>query len=435
MTTQRAANLLFRAMVVLPIALSAQQQSAPPPDTTFIKALQDVRATLKPGSCGLDGAGGRAIAEAARAAQFTVIGEAHGVNAVPRFAGALFCDLAHAGYRHLAIEVSPTWGPELSRNAASPQGLVAVNHMGNSFFPGPPFYMLREEAEFLVQASKAVGGRVDAIWGIDYDVTPEALIVKRLENIVPLQEKAAVLRLRAVAESMYVAALGMSNPGKVFAFAGSRALLDSTRARIRPTPGSEADRLLRIMEGTLDINALWISGRGYDSNLQRSENLKRNFANHYWAAAKNERLPKVMIKLGASHSYRGRSLVNTFDVGSFVPELAAMNGTSSVSILLIAGAGAQQAQFNPQTFSYSPRANDYATANWTKPFFELADSTEWTVFDLRRLRAAATQAKLGTLPFSTQQAIFGFDFLVILTGSGPSIPLELRKPAWVSPKS
>jgi hypothetical protein len=422
--------LVACALHAVAAPVSAQQPVTT--DTLFTRALEGVRSAARPTDCGLTGDGGFSITSAARASQFTVLGEAHGVNDVPKFAAALFCDLTRHGYRHLAIEVSPVWGRELSRQSASPGGIDAIRRTVERHYPGVAFYTLREEAELLVKASRAAGGGADAIWGIDYDVMPEGLLIHRLEELADRAAKPAVDRLRSVAESLHTAALALSSPGRVFAFGGSRALVDSVRRAMRPRPGSEPDRLLALLETTLMINNEWTAGRGYESNVLRSENLRRNFAMHYAAATARDRTPKAMIKLGASHAYRGRGLVNTYDVGALVPELATMNGTSSVGILAMGGPGSSQASFDPRTFSYVATPNVYANTAWTRPFYALADSASWTVFDLRALRARATSGSLGPLPAATLQAVFGFDFLVILGGSKPSEPLPLVRPGWAS---
>jgi hypothetical protein len=418
------------AVAALPGLLAAQQSA--PADTALLRVLREMRLPARAAACALEGPGGEAIVAAARGAQFTVLGEAHGVNDVPRFAAALYCDLARAGYRHLAIEVSPPAAAELDRRARAREPMRALEAFGEEHFPGAPFYLLREEAQLLADAVRASGGAPNVLWGIDYDVMPEGLVLPRLAELAAPGARALVDSLVRTARRMYAAALAQKNPGRVFSFEGADSLTAAVRAAVRPARGSEADRLLSLVENTRRINAEWLSGRGYESNLRRSENLRANFLEHYRATARGGSKPKVMVKLGASHSYRGLSLVNTFDVGSLVPELAALEGTSSVGILLIAGAGAQQALFDVRTFSYAPAPSVYGTTAWTRPFYAAADSAAWTVFDLRRLREAVNAGSLGPLSPSTTQAVFGFDFLVILGGSAPSRPFELTKPAWAT---
>ncbi|NOT07985.1 MAG: hypothetical protein HOP28_07245 [Gemmatimonadales bacterium] len=425
---RRSSGLI--AALSLGLAMPAGAQQVTPSDSLLRAAIQGIRMPIGATTCGLSGAGGELLAELAGQAQFTIIGEAHGVSDVPRFSGALFCRLVASGYKHLAIEVSPPTAVELNRRAAAANPVAEIQRFGEERFPGAPFYMLREEAELL---SKAVGARRGApgvLWGIDYDVNPEGQLFHRLAALATPASRPSTNRLKVVAESMYTAALAAKNPSRVFAFAGADSLVAAVRRDLRPAKGSEADRLLAVLEQTLRINRLWNDGQGYESNRARSENLRENFLVHYRAASRSGPAPRAMIKLGASHSYRGRSLVNTFDVGSLVPELAAELGRTSVGIMLVGGNGSQDALFDINTFSYAPVPGAYNNVAWLRPFYALADSSAWTLFDLRRLRPPLTQGRLGTVAAGAQQAIFGFDFLVVLGGSKPSEPLPLKRPAW-----
>lgn len=54
---------------------------------------------------------------------------------------------------------------------------------------------------------------------------------------------------------------------------------------------------------------------------------------------------------------------------------------------------------------------------WAKPFYDDADPQRWTVFDLRPIRGRIL--RLGALPDELLKVLYGFDAVVILSGSGP----------------
>lgn len=417
-------TLLF-AIAALNGSVSAQ--GAAGPDSLLTRALLENRAAVSPAKCGLQGKGGDAIILAAVDAQFTVIGEAHGVAQVPEFAGALYCRLAQSGYRHLAIEVSPPVATALEQ--AARRGLNGVKDFGERYFPGAPFYMLSEEAQLLVRVLRETPDSNGVLWGLDYDVSAEGFIGHRLVELTARQGRQAADFL-AAAKASYTAALARGNPGAVFSFAGEPERLEELRRTIRPKEGSETDGLLDVLDATLSINREWLAGRGYNSNVLRSTNLRRNFVDHFVRASGAQQNPRALVKLGAAHAYRGRNPSNTFDVGSLLPELASLSGSSAVGILVVAGPGSQQSLFNPATFDYAPVGNVYGGSAWMRPFYEASGSSGWTLFDLRALRPLAAAGRLGTLSSATTQAIYGFDFMVVLGGSTPATPLRLVRPPW-----
>ena len=55
----------------------------------------------------------------------------------------------------------------------------------------------------------------------------------------------------------------------------------------------------RTLEETLEINKLWVDGKGFASNERRSNFIRSNFIAHLDRAAAEKRKPKAMIKMGA----------------------------------------------------------------------------------------------------------------------------------------
>ncbi len=421
-------NRCILLFAIAAVHTNVSAQAATGPDSLLVKALLQNRAGVSAGACGLEGEGGRMISAAAANAQFTIIGEAHGVAQVPEFSGALYCRLVESGYRHLAIEVSPPVASGLEK--AGRRGLDGIKEFGDKYFPGAPFYMLSEEAQLLVRVLGDTPGAAGVLWGLDYDVSAEGFIGHRLLELATAPARPAAANFLASVEASYTMALARGNPAAVFSFAGESNRVSDLRKAMRPEKGSEADGLLEVLETTLSINGEWLAGRGYSSNVLRSANLRKTFLNHFRRASGGERVPKVLVKLGAAHAYRGRNPSNTFDVGSLLPELAALSGSSAVGILVVGGRGSRQSLFDPATFDYAPVGNVYDGSAWIQPFYTAAGSTRWTSFDLRALRPLAGNRRLGTLPAATIQAIFGFDFLVVLDGSTPATPLSLVRPPW-----
>jgi hypothetical protein len=128
-------------------------------------------------------------------------------------------------------------------------------------------------------------------------------------------------------------------------------------------------------------------------------------------------MPRVMMKFGASHMMRGRTFTQVFDLGTLASEIADVHGSRSFGVLMLGGAGTLHAMIDPRAFTTAEAPVDMATEAWAKPFFDAADLQRWTVFDLRPIRARIP--RLGTLPDEMLQVLYGFDAVVVLSGSGP----------------
>jgi hypothetical protein len=387
-----------------------------------------LRANAHPMQAGADGrlsgAGAELLLAAGRDAQFFLIGEEHGVAEIPLVAAGLFRELAPAGYRHLAIETGEFMAAELNRRVLADTTGAAYAAFQRDYFPGAPFYRWREDAALLRTAVHAAGGRDDVLWGLDYDIVADRYTLRRLRDIAPnARARAAAEAAIARADSALQQALATQNPGLLMMFGGADDWYAPLREAYAPEPGSEADRIISLMEQTRRINGLFGSRQGYQSNLQRALLNKRQFQRYLDAAtARDGRMPRVMMKFGSSHMVRGRSFTEVFDLGTLASEIADVHGSRSFGVLMLGGAGTTHAVIDPRVFR-SVQA-PVETDGWVQPFYDAADPQRWTVFDLRPIRARIP--RLGTLPDDMLKVLYGFDAVVILSGSGPQHDLEME---------
>lgn len=365
----------------------------------------------------LSGAGAELLMAAGRDAQFFLIGEEHGVAEIPLVAAGLFRELAPHGYRHLAIETGDVLAAELNRRILADTTGAALLAFQRDYFPGAPFYRWREDAALLRAAVRAAGGRQDVLWGLDYDIVADRFTLRRLRDLAPNPAaRAAAERAIALADSGLAQALATQNPGLLMMFGGPDHVYGPLRQAYAPEPGSEADRIIRLMEQTREVNAYWGRGQGYLSNYHRAQLNKRQFMHYLNAATQRAgQMPRVMMKFGSSHMVRGRSFTNVFDLGTLASEIADVHGSRSFGVLMLGGAGTLHAVIDPRAFTtvHAPVEVDESV----KPFYDAADPQRWTVFDLRPLRPRIP--RLGTLPDELLKILYGFDAVVILSGSGP----------------
>ena len=127
----------------------------------------------------------------------------------------------------------------------------------------------------------------------------------------------------------------------------------------------------------------------------------------------------MIAKYGASHIVRGLSPTAVFDLGTLLPEIAELEGGSSLSLMVMPGAESMIAGLNPTNWSYEPRPAGGGYIKGIKPLMDAAFDDKYTLIDLRALRPVAgmTRGELGDEVF---RVVHGFDMLLILSGSTPS---------------
>jgi hypothetical protein len=415
--------LLTTAMV---LSLQAQNTGS---DTLTIRLRALARTAELTAAGELAGAGGEFLRAGVHAARFTMVAEEHGVVEVPRLTQALWLEGRRAGYSHFAIEVGEQLAVRLETALRADKTDAAYLAYLKAHWPGAPFYTWREDAALLRAIVNSTPGQRGVLWGLDYDIIADRHALGRLRELAPDASARRVADSAiAVADSALDRAMREQNPGLIPMFGGDSALFSRLRAAYRPRSGSEADRILTLMDSTLMINRLFLSGQGYESNLRRSRLLKRQFWRHYDSTSKAlGKEPRVMLKFGATHLQRGRNFVNSYDLGSLLPELAEKEGGEALSLYVVGGPRTKRAQIDPRTMTSTEIPVQSLAPSWAKPFVDASDPDKWTVFDLRALRAATGAGRYGTLAPALVQVIFGFDALVVLSKSMPQQDLPVSR--------
>lgn len=417
-------SLRIRVSFALAVGLSAQAASAQ--DSLIVWLRANAHSMSATASGELTGPGADLLTRAGRDAHFFLIGEEHGIAEIPLIAGSLYKTLVPVGYRHFAIEIGDGLARETNRLLASDPTGGSLLAFQKAHWPGLPFFSRREEAELLATVVAASGGRRDVLWGLDYDIVADRYALRRLREIAPNARARRVAdSVIALADTGLAQAMAQKNPGLLMMFGGPEGVYADLRKAYTPRAGSEADRIIALMESTRAINKLFVARRGLESNEERARwNKQRFMAYLQGASGRNGVPPKAMLKFGASHMMRGRSLTNVYDLGTLASEIADVHGSRSFGIFVVGGAGTRHAVTDPTVMRSVPAPADFARAAWARAFFEAADSTAWTVFDLRPLRNRIP--RLGPLDDTLLRVLYGFDAFVVLSGSTPQTDLPLK---------
>lgn len=416
----------FLGLLALVVSASWAQAPASPPakGPTFEERLAaraaENRYAVSYQNGTFSGPGWERLVEEGKQSRFFLVGEEHGVAEIPAVVRELFRTLRPAGYQHLAIEISPPMATVLDDVAKGADGLQKLSRFFQENPPGVAFFTLKEEAELLVAARAAVQGKEPVLWGLDYEISADRHLLDGVRKRAPEgPAKAAAEKLYQQSAAAWKTVSETKNPAAFFSFANSPDVLKELR-QAWPNPDPESARALDVIEETLAINQMFVTGRNWESNDRRARLNRDNFLRHWNTVRGQGTPPRVMFKFGASHMIRGRNVTEVFDIGNLASEMAAAEGSQAFHLLVVGGAGTQHAVFNPMELRYVPAPVDLAEEEGLQPIVAQALPEGFTLIDLRALRPLLSVARTKTADPELMRIVHGFDAILILTGSGPS---------------
>ena len=347
------------------------------------------------------------------------LAENHNVREIPQITTGLFKALRDAhGFRYLALEQGAV-AMEHSAGAAHGGRARAVWELGRRV-PRAFHFWNDQELAMIAEVTRLSPASRNAVWGVDREYAATMV----LEELIKVARNGAA---RAAAAAMRDSALAYDTLGH--AASGKRWLADvvdsleitGLRNRFRPESGSPADFLLRDLELARLSAALYrahsdSTPTGFDSNRVREEWMVERFRDRYRERlAAGERLPKVLLKSGHWHIFRGYFQGNIPTLGNFVSELARSNGLESYHIWtsLINRPGVWWSLDEEPPYG---------------PIGRVGDPNRWVLVDLRPLRPWAHAGRL-KLSRELRQIVFTFDAALLIGGGSRATVDELSRDA------
>lgn len=371
---------------------------------------------------GFSGEGWTSLLRQGAEAQFVLIGEEHGIAENPVMAASLFEALVPSGFSKLVVEVSPFMASRLDE-ALGDSGMDGLTALFSEPGGEPAFFGMREEAEMLARVRESVPDDEQAFWGVDYEVLGDRQMLSALEAMdKPELAQEALAALRDASNQSWAQYEASRKPQFIFSFSGDPDLVRAVE-QAWPERSEAAVWILDQLEETLEINRLYVSGKGFESNRVRAKGFRADFLRHWQAADRTNGAPRLIAKLGASHLVRGRNSNGVFDLGATLHEVAALEGRPVLSLMVLPGENTKVALFDPTTLSFrdGPAKDGYGEG--MDLFYQAAFETGFTLFDLRPLRpllARNNDPELSELI----RTVHGFDHLLIMTGSTASSDLN-----------
>lgn len=412
-----ANRVLMIVALLISFPLCAQETASKSKEDKLYERAAANRLALEFDGKSFSGPAWDRLLEEGKVAQFFLVGEEHGIAENPKLVAQLFAALSESGYSKLAIEISPTMASLLDK-ALAEGGMDGLRELYAEPGGQPAFFGMAEESEMLA-AIKAAAGPGPMFWGTDYEVVGDRQLIGLLQQAE--KPAAAATALKALAEASTASWAKYEetrSPQYIFSFAGDPALVKAVRDSW-PQPDARSATILHTLEGTLTINNLWVQGKAWESNSERAQLQRHNFL-RFWRSEKERALaPKVIAKYGASHLVRGRSRTGVYDLGTLLPELAALEGGHSYSIMIVPGANSEVAVLNPSAWRYEAKAPKDGYLDGIEPLVRATYDDTFTLIDLRALRPVAGMNR-GSLDEDLFRTIHGFDALLVMTGSTPS---------------
>lgn len=402
------------------VVLASAQQS------TFNERVLKNRYALTLSGDNLGGSALSVLRPAVQDAQFVLVGEDHGIAQIPAIVGTLCDQLMPAGFHTMALEVGPLAAHNLEAWVRDPGGRGQLTAFEKQYPANIAFYNWSEEFDLLSRCSAKTIGPFD-LWGLDQELMGSSgwILTKILEQKPGPNAAREARHLLQKNDEAYAAAAKSGNPGELFMLSASDDELNGLRDALRKEGNPTSQALFDSLLESRQIYQKNMNGQNAESNRQRALLMKHNFVADYQRAASNgASAPKILLKFGAWHMFKGINPLLNNDLGNYVAELADGQGTSSVRILML-GVNGDQLRFAGIGRPAAPAPLNLAEDKdsdflYLKPMFDNLLADGFTVFDLRGFRPGFRS--LGPVDREMERLIFGYDFLVLIPHPSASHP-------------
>lgn len=389
------------------------KQRAEAQQTALSKLLQANRYQLTVQEGEMGGPGAPFLKKLLSEAQFVAIGEEHGTREVPQFVWATCRAMAPGNLDALAVEAGPLVTAKLQQWTAESDGSTKFATFENQYPDSIAFFNWQQEFDLLSHCQQATAPHILHLWGLDQEFlgSPKFILQQILETHPGPQAEAIAHKIQAQCSVDTQKSIASGSWKDACVLRLSPVDLASLQSAVERTENRRAQRLTAALIKTQHIYSLHESGHSYEANRERALLLKHNFLADYQQLLKTTgRPPRVLLKFGGNHLFKGFDETGLNDLGNFVTEFADGLGSNSLHIEALGIRGQNETEFGPGQPDRAV-AKDAAPGPLS-PLYAEAYPGVWTVFDLRPLRSKF--ASLGHVDRDLERLIFGYDILVLV---------------------
>lgn len=381
---------------------------------TLKELLRDNRHFLTVENGQLKGEGGDWLRREAKEADVVVLGETHASKEIPTLISALVNDLQEADeFDYLAIEVSPWTSNQLTDQLQ--KGKQAYNRFIKKYPVAVPFYNFKTERDLLYQVVQQ-SDHAQPLWGLDQIFAFSTnLAFNRLETLAPSDSVESYIqqlrkaRSKKVADDPRLQQLPDGIPTPITVYEPSS--FDTLKAQFQGI--NEAQQIIAELSKSIKIYRL-NDQNNYASNQVRARYLRNNLRHSFREAQKDQAIPKIVIKVGARHAYRGITPNNALDVGNLAVSMARSMGGEALNVAVLCGPGSKGLSFPAQTTDCWPSylGSELETLSKNKP----------VLFDLTAVHPQMHESNI-EISDQLEAFLWGFDAVIIIPNTRPAEPI------------
>ncbi|MFA6651668.1 MAG: hypothetical protein WC128_04825 [Bacteroidales bacterium] len=323
---------------------------------------------------------------------FVLIGEDHLTNEIPFFYSAVVNEVK---FDNFFCEIDPYSAKIIESKIKNPDELQLkeyIKEFGDTF----SFYAFEPEFQLLKQLVRSN----TTIYGTDQIILiADRLICNKLKQITHNNKAKKIYENIEEKSKIYFSEF-LKDPNKNFYFFTDEFEKQLTDLLTLDLSEQEKER----------INALKLSLKIYkeQNHHLRIQLMKNNLMKEYlhWENKKN------LFKYGAFHLAKGESLLNVYDLGNLVNNIADSKFKQSLHIMVFGKSGTQSSPFN----GYPDQPIDENSSN-LEPFKLLLDNVttdQWHCFDMSPLRTALENGTVVVNNTQLEKIIKGYDYVIII---------------------
>lgn len=413
--------------LLLAVAQGARPQvvvdGSHPQRSVLEQRLRDIRSDLRVDNGKFAGTGAPILEDAVARAQFVLVGEDHITREIPQFTGAVCNVMGPLGLSAMVFETSPEVAEFVSSSFGKPDRLARMAALTRRYPHSVAFLDIQQENDLAAHCAQVSNSSDFHLWGLDQEFIGSAgwLLDQILATNPGKAAMNAITRLKHEEQEAAARAKKTGDSRELFMLTASELELTKVSGVLQGDASSKAQALFGELIESREIYLKNMQG-SYESNTQRARLLKRNFSRDLDRASVDGKSPRVLVKFGDWHLYKGYNPLHQRDLGNYIAEIADGHGSTSLHICILGAKGTRR-------FSggYGRPANlekfvtdEDESYRWLKPAIDDQVPDGWTLFDLRRLRFQ----ELGPVDVDMERLIYGYDLLIIIPESTPADPVQ-----------
>ena len=369
----------------------------------------------------LQGEGAKILEKEFQESQFVLLGETHDDAEIAKFTKTIIPLLKANGFHYFFTENGNT---SLQLMLDTLKNSAAISQAHQNFYQNEiqktgfiplPFFKGKEDLAFLEASlkNKMELRGIDQEYIYSYALLFEALLAlsDRSPEIIAAHHKARDVLLRAYHSLQsskdfdFFKKLAQSQEIKSFL-----ELLDTENSEIAEIVNSLSDSWLIYSLNESNIQA---------SYTQRGALMQKQFQRFYAEAVeKDSPAPKILIKMGALHTMRGKNPLGILDIGEHVSTLANKNQSKDLNLLFMF----RYYLDSEESLGYFDNADN--NSQWVKErqAFSLQGKVEeWTLIDLKAVKNYVREKNLFVYP-PLIQILSQNDYVIIPPATRDIVP-------------